>query len=90
MLDAIAQSRLNGHCDIIEQDSGPHAILALHTHQSDHSLQATLETHGIHLAALSDYSDAERPKSSHQFLLSYSNLDTDTLTDALNTLADCL
>lgn len=90
VLDAIAQSRLNGHCDIIEQDSGPHAILALHTHQSDHSLQATLETHGIHLAALSDYYDAERQKSSHQFLLSYSNLDTDTLTDALNTLADCL
>lgn len=90
VLDAISASRLNGHCDIIEQDSGPHVILALHTHRSDHAIQNALALHGIHLAALSEYYDIHQPKASHRFLLSYSNLSTNTLIDALNIIADCL
>ena len=93
ILDAIGASRLNGRCDIIEQDSGLHAILALHSNKSDSALQAALAAHSIHLAALSEYYNVQPPKSSHRFLLSYSNpghLDTDTLISALNTIADCL
>lgn len=93
ILDAIGASRLSGRCDIIEQDSGLHAILALHTNKSDSTLQAALAAHSMHLAALSEYYNVQTPKSSHRFLLSYSNpghLDTDTLISALNTIADCL
>ena len=93
ILDAIGASRLSGRCDIIEQDSGLHVILTLHTNKSDSTLQAALAAHSIHLAALSEYYNVQTPKSSHRFLLSYSNpghLDTDTLISALNTIADCL
>lgn len=90
VLDAIRASRLHGQCDIIEQDSGLHFILHLHTHQNDTALQAALAASGIHLAALSEYYDMHRPKASHRFILSYSNLQTDTLLQALNTIADLL
>lgn len=90
VLDAIAQSRLAGRCDIIEQDSGLHFILELHTHKSDAAIQACLAEHGLRLAALSEYYEQNRPKASHRFLLSYCSLNTDTLLDALNTMERCL
>lgn len=90
VLDAIAACPLAGLCDIIEQDSGLHFLLRLHTHRSDASLAESLAEQGIHLTPLSDYYEANAPSASHQFLLSYANLDMNALPDALATVARCL
>lgn len=90
VFDAIAQSPLAGLCDIIEQDSGLHVLLRLHTHRSDAALAAQLNEQGIHLSALSEYYETNAPTASHQFLLSYANLDLDALPSALEAVARCL
>ena len=90
VFDAIAQSPLSGLCDIIEQDSGLHVLLRLHTHRSDAALAAQLNEQGIHLSALSEYYETNAPTASHQFLLSYANLDLDALPAALEAVARCL
>lgn len=90
VLDALAQSSLAGHCDIIEQDSGLHFLLRLATQRSDADLAACLAHRGIHLSALSEYYEEHPPAASHQFLLSYANLDMDHLPAALEEVAKCL
>lgn len=90
VLDAIAASALANHCDIIEQDSGLHFLLRLDTQQSDATLSATLAQRSIHLSALSEYYETNVPTESHEFLLSYANLDTENLAMALEEVAKCL
>lgn len=90
VLDTIAASSLASRCEIIEQDSGLHFLLRLDTHQSDAALSATLASQGIHLSGLSEYYETNIPTDSHLFLLSYANLDTDNLPDALEEVARCL
>lgn len=90
LLDAIAQSSLASRCDIIEQDSGLHFLLQLHTQRSDADLSACLAQKGIHLSALSEYYEMHPPTASHQFLLSYANLNSDALPAALEEVAQCL
>ena len=90
VLDAIASSPLAGHSTIIEQDSGLHFILKLDTKRSDADLSACLAQKSIHLSALSEYYEENPPTASHQFLLSYANLDIDQLPEALACVAECL
>ena len=90
VLDAIQSSPLAGHSTIIEQDSGLHFILKLDTKRSDADLSACLAQKSIHLSALSEYYEENPPTASHQFLLSYANLDIDQLPEALACVAECL
>ena len=90
VLDAIESSPLAGHSTIIEQDSGLHFILKLDTKRSDADLSACLAQKSIHLSALSEYYEENPPTASHQFLLSYANLDIDQLPEALACVAECL
>lgn len=90
VLDAIAQSPLAGQCDIIEQDSGLHFLLQLHTRRTDQDLAQCLAQRGIHLSPLSEYYEAHPPAASHRFLLSYANIDMAELPNALEEVAQCL
>ena len=90
LLDAIAASPLAARSAVVEQDSGLHFLLRLDTKKSDAALTDCLAARGIHLSALSEYYEAKAPTATHLFLLSYANLDTDHLEEALAEVAACL
>ena len=88
VINEILNSEIKNKVSIIENDSGLHFILRLNTAYSDEEIKALLEKEKIKIAALSDYSS--KKKVTHDFIISYSNLDINVLRRALSILNTCL
>lgn len=73
ILSLIYSSPMKDRCSVIENDSGLHFILRLHTTLSDEKVKEILKEEGIKISALSDFSHFS--SISHDFIISYSNLD---------------
>ncbi len=66
--------------DLIENDSGLHFILCIHSKKSDDAFVQELEERGIHLSAIKDYFFDER-KDTHQFLLNYASVHPEQMNE---------
>ena len=88
VINEILNSEIKNKVSIIENDSGLHFILRLNTSYSDEEIKTLLEKEKIKIAALSDYSS--KKKVTHDFIISYSNLDINVLRRALSILNTCL
>ena len=84
VINEILNSEIKNKVSIIENDSGLHFILRLNTSYSDEEIKTLLEKEKIKIAALSDYSS--KKKVTHDFIISYSNLDINILRRAINIL----
>ena len=84
VINEILNSEIKNKVSIIENDLGLHYILRLNTSFSDEEIKALLEKEKIKIAALSDYSS--KKKVTHDFIISYSNLDINVLRRAINIL----
>lgn len=70
-------------CTIIENDSGLHFVLQFNTKCSDKSVKEKLIKHKIKISSVTDFNLVKSKKDKHQFILNYSNINLDKLTDAL-------
>lgn len=86
MLDRISQSPIRDHASVIENDSGLHFMLRLDTGMEDSAITEALKGKGIHISALSEYTAAQ-PGRKGCFIINYSNLRADDLSEALEELA---
>lgn len=86
ILSLIYSSPMKDRCSVIENDSGLHFILRLHTTLSDEKVKKILKEEGKKISALSDFSHFS--SISHDFIISYSNLDLEVLKKALSILSD--
>ena len=86
ILSLIYSSPMKDKCSVIENDSGLHFILRLHTTLSDEKVKEILKEEGIKISALSDFSHFS--SISHDFIISYSNLDLEIFKKALSILSD--
>lgn len=86
ILSLIYSSPMKDRCSVIENDSGLHFILRLHTTLSDEKVKEILKEEGIKISALSDFSHFS--SISHDFIISYSNLDLEIFKKALSILSD--
>ncbi len=75
-------------CKIIENDSGLHFILELNTKKSDLKIKNDLHVKGIHISSVTDFEMLENTADKHQFILNYSNIDTEGLKLALKKLKE--
>ena len=82
----LSSSLMKDKCSVIENDSGLHFILRLNTFLSDKEVKDILYREGIKISALSDYSRSS--SISHDFIISYSNLDMDAFKRALGILSE--
>ena len=85
VINEILNSKLNKITTIIENGSGLHFILRLNTEKSDEEIKGILNKENINISALSEYS--RQKKVSHDFIISYSNLDINILKKALDVLS---
>lgn len=90
VLDCIAKSELNRYCKIIENDSGLHFLLELDTNLTDRQLKDRLGEQGIHVKALSEYYLTQENQSSHKILINYSNINTEKLEQAFDTICSSI
>ena len=88
VLSLLSSSLMKDKCSVIENDSGLHFILRLNTTLSDKEVKDILYREGIKISALSDYSRSS--SISHDFIISYSNLDMDAFKRALRILSENL
>ena len=86
VLSLLSSSLMKDKCSVIENDSGLHFILRLNTVLSDKEVKEILYREGIKISALSDYSRSY--SISHDFIISYSNLDMDAFKRALEILSE--
>ena len=86
ILSLIYSSPMKDKCSVIENDSGLHFILRLHTTLSDEKVKEILKEEGIKISALSEFSHFS--SISHDFIISYSNLDLEIFKKALSILSD--
>ena len=86
VLSLLSSSLMKDKCSVIENDSGLHFILRLNTFLSDKEVKDVLYREGIKISALSDYSRSS--SISHDFIISYSNLDMDAFKRALGILSE--
>ena len=90
VLDCIQKSSLNNCCKIIENDSGLHFLLCFDTEMADDELCGRLAEHKIHLSPLSQYFHDSVAPTKHMFVLNYSNIDLEKLSDTLEIVFKCL
>lgn len=88
VLSLLSSSLMKDKCSVIENDSGLHFILRLNTVLSDKDVKDILYREGIKISALSDYSRSS--SISHDFIISYSNLDMDAFKKALGILSEII
>ena len=88
VLSLLSSSLMKDKCSVIENDSGLHFILRLNTFLSDKEVKDILYREGIKISALSDYSRSS--SISHDFIISYSNLDMDAFKRALGILSEII
>ena len=86
MLECIEKSDLKDSCEIIENDSGLHFLLKLHTDMSDIDFVEALMQENIRIKAISEYFRKSEKKGEHIFLLNYSNINIDKLLNVFNVI----
>lgn len=90
LMETITKSKLGKKCEIIENDSGLHFLIKLHTHLSDAEMTNRLKKRGIQIKALSEYY-LERDKSKpHYFIINYSNINVDKMAEACEAIYSVL
>lgn len=74
ILEAFAASSLSQHSEILENESGLHFLLQVHTSLSDRALQEKLHKKGVRMVPVSSYDLTSKQRDSHLFLIQYANL----------------
>lgn len=88
--EMLETSRLGSRCEIIDNDSGLHFIVKIHTGLPDEVLAGKLEQRGVYMRAVSEYYLTPAKDEGHRFILNYSNVDLDRFAEAMERIYDCL
>lgn len=88
--DIIQKSSLGKKCDIIENDSGLHFIIKLDTRIPDNELGQKLKEKGVMIRSLSEYYLREEQAKEHLYIINYSNLNEEILSEACELIYGCL
>lgn len=73
---------------VLENDSGLHMLLLLHTAVPDAEVKERLADRNIRIRSITDYDMRDRTRDRHQFLISYSGMDLDRLEEACRIMKD--
>lgn len=90
VIEIIDKSRLGCHCEIMENDSGLHFLLMLHTDLVDVEVGERLRKNGIQMRALSEYYLTGDKKREHMYIINYSNINLDRIDEACIKIYECL
>lgn len=90
LIDYIENSRLNDYCEIIENESGLHFLIKLNTKLPDREVEDRLKKEGIQMRALSEYFLTTDINKEHYFIINYSCIDMEKVTDACEAIYRCI
>ena len=89
ILEMISSIFSEEECKVIDNDSGLHFLLELKTKHSDAQIKEKLQKKRISIGCVSDYY-MEEVCDSHLFIVNYSGIKTDGMTDALKELKNAI
>lgn len=86
ILDIIKSKFSTDECEIIENDSGLHFLLKFNIKYSDKEFKDKLFEHQIRISSISDYYMENVKENTGLFILDYSKLDINGLSEALDVI----
>lgn len=84
LLAMLKTSPLSTICEVHENESGLHFLLQLHTHLSEEEVQKKLDEEDMRMQSLSDYYMDNQKNKKHMYIIHYSNLPLDHMTDVFD------
>ncbi len=90
LLQCIVNSAVADSVAVLEQDSGLHFLLRIHTEKTDEVLRRLLLDRHIHLLPLSVYYRNPSDAPEHTFIVNYSTLTVEDFQKALHILSELL
>lgn len=90
LLECIKKSPLENRVTILEEDSGLHFLMQVHTAMSDTELTARAKNVGIRISCLSDYSASRENTQEPVLVINYSGVKPELMQEAVEKLAACL
>lgn len=90
LLSAIKKSPLSSLVTITEEDAGLHFLMRVDTNISDSVIMERALARGLRLTCLSQYYHQPPENVEHIFIINYSYLETDHISEAVRLLYECL
>lgn len=90
IMGIIQNSKLGQKSEIWENDSGLHFLLKLDTNSSDEQIKEKLREKGIKMRALSEYYFTKENERSHLFIINYSNIEEEKVSQAVKLIEEIL
>lgn len=90
ILKEIRESRLNGRCQIFEEDAGLHFLIKLNTEMSDEMLVAKALEKGIKLTCISQYTYNATEENEHVVVLNYSGIKMERIKESVTGLSEII
>lgn len=90
LVNAIRESPLSSLVTIKEEDSGLHFLLQIATDIPDETLMARARERGIRITCLSQYYQNPPASAEHTFIINYSYIQSEHITEAIDRLYECI
>lgn len=90
VMNCLSDSSIKDDCEIIESNAGLHFMLSLNTLVSDKEMKERLAKKGIKINTLSDYYMTKKQVRQHLFIMDYSNIQMDKLSEAFDIMYQCI
>lgn len=90
LIQEIEGSKLKDCCEIIENEAGLHFLVKLKTQKPDCEIIDNLQKKGIRIQALSEYFFTNDVEKEHYFIVNYSNIELDKISQACDALYEVI
>ena len=90
LIQEIEGSKLKDCCEIIENEAGLHFLVKLKTQKPDCEIIDKLQKKGIRIQALSEYFFTNDVEKEHYFIVNYSNIELDKISQACDALYEVI
>lgn len=90
ILEAIKKSDIGKRIEIKEENSGLHFIISFKSDKRDDEIIADLRYNGIVISCVGDYSYNEYDRFEHNLIINYSDINADSILQALTIMNRCI
>ena len=90
IINALQNNNYADKIEISEEDSGLHFLMRLHSDICDSNFLERLEKHGIKMLPLSSYYKNPPEEAQHYFVVNYTSVVQEKITEAIERIFDCI
>lgn len=90
IINALQNNNYADKTEILEEDSGLHFLMRLHSDIYNDNLLERLENNGIKIMPLSAYYKNPPPEAEHYFVINYTSIEQEKIVKAIERIFECI